>query len=305
MKIKSNYFDIKLLKNLYKKNTNITNFLKNKLGIDYNTPEIIEIAYELQAGSYIEAVERNLKESKSYASELSLILKKHINSENTLLDVGTGEMTTISLVLSMLDDKPKVTFALDLSWSRIYRGMSFAEKYLGDYILQLKPFVADIFEIPFADKSIDFTTSSHALEPNGASLKELLHELFRVTKKQLILFEPYYEKNSPKGKKRMDSLGYIKDLEKTAKDLGGKVVDIIKINNISNNLNPTYCFVIEPSNSTNVKKPTKYSVPGTNLILKRKKTYYCSIESGVSFPIIENIPILKSNSKILTTTLDK
>ena len=77
-------------------------------------------------------------------------------------------MTTISLVLSMLDDKPKVTFALDLSWSRIYRGMSFAEKYLGDYILQLKPFVADIFEIPFADKSIDFTTSSHALEPNGA-----------------------------------------------------------------------------------------------------------------------------------------
>ena len=45
------------------------------------------------------------------------------------------------------------------------------------------------------------------------TLEALLRELFRVTKKKLVLFEPSYELNSEEGKVRMDRLGYIKDIE--------------------------------------------------------------------------------------------
>ena len=294
MYIKPDYFDIELLKSLYRKNINITDFLKNKLGINHNTPEIIEIAYELQSGSYIKKFYDNLEQSIAITKEMVLIYKKHLNSNNTLLDIGTGEMTTLSLVLSMLDVKPKVTFAFDLSWSRIYKGIPFAQKHLGDYVHKLKPFVSNMFEIPFPEKSIDVLTSNHSLEPNGKNLKKLLSELFIVTRQKLILFEPYYEENSIEGKKRMDSLGYIKGVEKTTQELGGNVVDIIKVNNVYNKLNQTYCFIIEPKKRMNIEYYPKFSVPGKNLILKNKKAYYYSAESGVSFPVIENIPILKS-----------
>ena len=86
--------------------------------------------------------------------------------------------------------------------------------------------------------------------------------------------------------------------------MGGNVVDIIKVNNVYNKLNQTYCFIIEPKKRMNIEYYPKFSVPGKNLILKNKKAYYYSAESGVSFPVIENIPILKSDSRILTTALD-
>ncbi len=69
--------------------------------------------------------------------------------------MSTLEMTTLSLVLNDLKIKPKITFAFDISWSRIYCGNFFVEKHLKNYNSKLVPFVADIFEIPLQDKSID------------------------------------------------------------------------------------------------------------------------------------------------------
>ncbi len=117
---------------------------------------------------------------------------------------------------------------------------------MGDDYQRIKPFVADINEIPLLDKSINITTSSHALEPNGGKLKELLKELFRVTADKLVLFEPCYKINTQEGKNRMDNLGYIKNIEEIVSDLGGKMIDKVAIKNISNPLNPTACFIITP-----------------------------------------------------------
>ena len=90
---------------------------------------------------------------------------------------------------------------------------------------------ADIKSIPLKSNSIDVIISNHALEPNGKYLSDLIKELFRVVKKKLILFEPSYELNSLKGKKRMDKLGYIKNIKSTVKNLGGSLVEIIPIKN--------------------------------------------------------------------------
>ena len=71
---------------------------------------------------------------------------------------------------------------------------------------------------------MNVTTSSHALEPNGGRLKQLMAELFRVTIDKLVLFEPCYEINTDAGKERMDRLGYIKNLDGVIAELGGKII---------------------------------------------------------------------------------
>ena len=48
------YLDLQEVKNIYNKGKNITQYLRKKLNQKNNTSEIIEIAYDLQAGSYIQ-----------------------------------------------------------------------------------------------------------------------------------------------------------------------------------------------------------------------------------------------------------
>lgn len=305
------HFDILEAKKAYKEGKNITELLRSQKNIELNTSEIIETAYDLQAGSYIEYILNNPTQTTAYTTELALILDCHTTKSDTLLDIGTGELTTLSHTIRRLKNKPKQVFAFDLSWSRIYKGINYAKDVMGPDYKLLTPFVADINQIPLLDKSINITTSSHALEPNGEKLKELLAELFRVTIDKLVLFEPCFEINTEEGRKRMERLGYIKNIEGTVEDLGGKLIEKILIKNISNPLNPTVCFIITPP-PTKMKEisPCKsdvksgiFSVPGTNIQLKKFENYYFSNQVGLCYPILLSIPILKSNASILASSL--
>jgi SAM-dependent methyltransferase len=303
-KRKIEHFDIAAAKKAYADGGNITELLRKQKNSSLNTPEIIEIAYDLQAGTYIESIKKNPKQSALYTSELAQILSHHIKPNSSLLDIGTGELTTLSLVFSELKQKPSEVLAFDISWSRIYKGIGFAQQKMGADFQILTTFVGDISEIPLLDKSINITTSSHALELNGGKLKELIEELFRVTTDKLVLFEPCYEINSKEGKERMDKLGYIKNINGIVEDLGGDVVGKIKIENTSNPLNPTVCFVIKPP-AINTDSPSKkeFSVPGTNISLQKEDNFYYSSQIGLCYPILKNIPILKSSCAILATSL--
>jgi ubiquinone/menaquinone biosynthesis C-methylase UbiE len=300
------HFDIIAAKKAYVEDRNIPELLRKQKNLDQNTPEIIELAYDLQAGSYIENVEKNPQQSALYTAELAEILNHHISPNCSLLDIGAGELTTISLVLAKLAQKPSNVFAFDLSWSRIYKGINFAQKNLKHDFHRLNLFVGDISEIPLLDKSVNITTSSHSLEPNGGKLKELLVELFRVTSDKLVLFEPCYEINSKEGKARMDNLGYIKNMDDVVEELGGKIIEKLAIKNISNSLNPTVCFVIKPP-PINIQPPRMqniiFSVPGTNISLQKVDDFYFSTHIGLSYPILKKIPILKSSCAILSTLL--
>ena len=53
------YSQLKLAIEAYVKGENVTELLRNVTGSDYNDSEIIEIAYDLQAGTYIENIEKN------------------------------------------------------------------------------------------------------------------------------------------------------------------------------------------------------------------------------------------------------
>ena len=307
MKRHLNHFDIIAAKRAYKDGINITEILRSQQNLNSNTPEIIETAYDLQAGSYIKA-ELN-KPNKAHGSELAGILDDHVTETASLLDIGTGELTTLSNVLVRLKNMPKAVYACDISWSRIYKGIAYAKGVIG---INFKPetvFVADINEIPLLDKSVNITTSSHALEPNGGKLEALMSELFRVTKDKLVLFEPCYEINTEDGQRRMEKLGYIKNIDGVVDTLGGKVTEKIRIKNLSNPLNPTVCFIIiPPANkrafADNICGPqTCFSVPGTNLPLKKVEDYYFSDQVGLCYPTLKGVPILKSNTAIMASAL--
>jgi SAM-dependent methyltransferase len=300
------FIDVLELKSIYQKGENVTQYLRTKFGSEDNSSQIIEIAYDLQAGSYTDVAQSNRDQAERYATELSEILTEHLESGDSLLDVGTGEITTLTLVLNKVDIELSDILALDLSWSRLSVGMNFHRENR-KIKLPLKPFVADIKEIPLHEKCVDVVTSSHALEPNGKNLETLLRELFRVTKKKLVLFEPSYELNSEEGKVRMDSLGYIKDIEGTVSKLGGKVLDVIPIQNIeypwANPLNPTTCYIIEPPiQSVKHLDAVTFCVPGTNFKLEADAQHLFSKDTGLVFPILDEIAILKTTSAILATS---
>ena len=296
------YLDLSEAKEIYKQGKNVTQYLRNKYNESENTSEIIEIAYDLQAGSYIEGVNSNFQKAEAYANELSNLLKKHLKSGDSLLDIGTGEITTLSLILNNIDIGLSNVLAFDISWSRLFKGGKFHQKNNKTNI-SIEAFVADIKEIPLHGKCIDVVTSNHALEPNGRNLHILLKELFRITKRKLVLFEPSYELNSKEGKERMDRLGYIKNIEAEVEKLGGKVTDIIPICNTSNPLNPTACYVIEPASvkSVSLESP-KYCVPGTDLKMENNGSFLLSKDTGLVFPVLDGIPILRTNSAILATS---
>jgi ubiquinone/menaquinone biosynthesis C-methylase UbiE len=296
------YMDLTAAKQAYSRGENITTHLKEKFQIKENSSAIIEISYDLQAGSYIKGVKSNRQKAELYSAELAEILDQNLKPMDSLLDVGTGELTTLTLMLGKCTKKLSVVLAFDISWSRLFLGKQFFTENTQYQSHCLRAFVADMKAIPLPAKCVDVATSSHALEPNGKNLAELLLELFRVTKRKLVLFEPSYELNSPEGRRRMDTLGYIRGIEQVVEDLGGKILDVIQIKNVSNPLNPTACYVIEPPcNLEIVSTEPSFSVPGTDFPLSQNNTFFLSGDTGLVFPILDNIPILKTEYGILAT----
>lgn len=299
------YMDLIEARAVYASGNNVTDYLRKKLNENVNTSEIIEIAYDLQAGSYTQYVNTNRRKAESYASELANFLKEHIDSQTSILDVGTGELTTLTLILNELKSSMSEVYAFDISWSRIKKGREFLYQNILDANQEIETFVADMKCIPMRTKSVDVVTSSHALEPNGKELSLILDELFRVARKKLVLFEPSYELNSAEGRRRMDRLGYIKNLEGIVANAGGRVTDIDRVENAVNPLNPTACYVIEPPKHilNDEKVRLDLCVPGTDFRLKRRGSFFVSCETGIAFPILDEIPILTTRHGILATAL--
>lgn len=307
------YFDILAARRAYAEGRNVTALLRDQKGLDRNTSDIIETAYDLQAGTYIQGTEQNKAHALRYAAEMAGILQRHTLPQDALLDIGTGELTTLSLLLACLEAPPRQVLAFDISWSRVHKGLAYAQRNMGEAFQRLLPFVADIAEIPLVDQAVDVTISSHALEPNGGQLKALMTELFRVTRRKLLLFEPSYETNSEEGRQRMDRLGYIKGMDQVVADLGGKMIDKIAIEHTANPLNPTVCFVIEPPAAPAASRDDEherttdawFSVPGTNHPLVRMDGFYFSNATGLCFPVLKALPVLKSGSAILASALSQ
>jgi len=292
---KMDYLDLKKAQKSYLEGQNIMEFLRKEFKESGNTSRIIEIAYELQSGSYINFANSNKNIIDKYVNELSTFIAPYLDDNSSLLDVGAGELTTLSLLLNKLKKNNLDIFAFDISWSRLFKGREFFNENCVNKKINI--FVANMKQIPLGSKSIDVVISNHSLEPNRTDLRFLLKEIFRIAKYKCVFFEPSYELNSKDGKKRMDNLGYIKDIEVNVRALGGKVLDVSLIKNVINPVNPTACYVIEPPQKVtevNSNKP-KFTAPGTDFYLEKDGHFFSSPDTGLFFPILKEIPVIKSD----------
>lgn len=286
------------IKEIYANGGNIIKYLKSVNKNELNTIEDILISYDFQAGSYIKGFSNNPEFKDKYCTSLATIID-NLGNFDSIIEVGVGEATTLNNLIRKLTKIPSDVLGFDISWSRL----KFAKEFIADFELKnITLFTANLFEIPLLDNSIDIVYTSHSIEPNGGREEEAIKELYRITRKYLILLEPSYEFADDKSQKRMKEHGYVTNLYSTAKKLGYKVIEHRLFDYSSNPLNPTGVMIIEKKSSISNIPNLKCPISLTNL-LKYNDCLLYSKDSFLAYPIVDEIPCLLKENSILATHL--
>ena len=278
-------------------NTNITQYM---ISLGYSEERASEISYAVQTGTYEKVCLNNIVNFNSLSKKRSKLLNKYISPNSTILDCGCGELTTVSLESNHL--LPHILYAFDISLNRILHGVDFYKRY-GNMDMLLHPFCADMSNIPLPDSCIDIVKTVHSLEPNGGCETQILKELFRVSNRYVILFEPCYENEPPELQKYMDNHGYVKNIKNEIETLNGTIIEdfIFHDNHTSHPCKTaigrpnTHCFVIELTKK--VKNCPHFVCPISNVELKHHDNY--SHGGGYIYSKINNIPVLRENNAVI------
>lgn len=287
------------LKDIYANGQNIIQYLKSISNDNHNNIEDILISYDIQSGIYIKYFLKDYEIRKNNGESIAKLIDS-LGSFDSIIEVGVGEATTLSPLVKKLNKKPKSILGFDISWSRL----KYAQHFLNDFeIHDVHLFTGNLFEVPLLDNSVDIVYTSHSIEPNGGKEEEALKELYRITKKYLILLEPAYEFANENAKMRMKNHGFITNLYGTAKKLGYKIVEHKLFEyQWKPEVNPTGLIVIE-------KKPT--SGNECNLVcpitktdfIKHNDSFLFTKEGMLAYPILDGIPCLLKENAILATHL--
>lgn len=284
------------MRSAYSRGENVMEYARNFSKLSVNLPESTMIAYDLQAGSYIEWTRLNNDLAKAWCKQLAELIKPYISSETSLLEVGCGEATTLTGVLQHMPLQPKHVLGFDISWSRCSYGLS----WLMENHVKADLFVADLFSIPLEDDSIDVVYTSHSLEPNGGREEAAIKELIRIAKKAVILVEPIYELAPRKAQERMKANGYVRGLYDAVANLGGTVREYKLLEVNDNPLNPSGVLIIEKQSNNNIDSIV-WRCPLTFSQLMVSDEGYFAPSTGVFYPILSKIPVLRKENAIIAS----
>lgn len=295
-------FDISALRLAYSSGSNITQLLSEACP-DLGRSEIIEIAYDIQSGSYTKGATSNPERLERYANEIHEIIKPYLTSNDLILDCGAGELTTLSSLSKYLPNECNL-MACDISLSRLRVGRRFVECHMrSDIAKNLTLFVADMATLPLANNSVDVVLTCHALEPNHGREHDLLKELMRVARRKLLLFEPSWENANEAVRKRMEHHGYVRQLPDHIDALGGQLVSVVRLPHPLNPNNPTFCYVVDLADKINDKNDPLsfqfFQCPLSAEELRNQGSYWWSQEAGWAYPQIEDISCLRQKHAIL------
>jgi ubiquinone/menaquinone biosynthesis C-methylase UbiE len=216
--------------------------------------------------------------------------------------VGCGEATTLSGVLKHLNILPEKVFGFDISWSRCAHGI----EWLTENYVSANLFVSDLFEIPIEDSSIDIVYTSHSLEPNGGREEAAIRELLRVARDLVVLVEPLYELANSEAQSRMQKHGYVRNLKKTAELLGASVIDYRLLDYCGNSLNPSGLVIMAKNKKNEIKdSKTFWRCPVTHSKLTASNQGYYSQSTGIAYPVLGGIPLLRSCHAIVASSFER
>ena len=263
-----------------------------------NSEDMIEVAYDLQAGSYVKALndERMLLHKQSYTAELASVIRQ-LGEAKTIMEAGVGEATTLSFVLQQIPDI--TAFGFDLSWSRISVARDWLRAQGVDQRASL--FTGSIFQIPLPDSSIDVVYTSHSIEPNGGNEARAVQELFRVASKWLVLLEPAFDLATVEARNRMKQHGYCVDLLPAIQTLG---LDVLRHELFAHSINP-----LNPTGITIIRKPegpknvARLCCPATGSELTEVNGALFSSQHLAAYPVLAGIPCLRTENAILASLL--
>lgn len=288
----SNISLISTIREVYRRGDNVLEYLKDAQN-GRNDWQSIMISYDLQAGSYTRQAAETVDFTDRYTDAIAKVWSG-LGPWQSAMEVGVGEATRMLPLMSKLDaGGAREILGFDISWSRMRFALDNADKAKRT----TRFFVANLFEIPLADNSIDIVYTSHSLEPNGGREIEALTELCRVARRYVVLLEPCYEAASDEGKARMMRHGYVRNLGQRARELGYEVIEDRPFGVSINSLNPTGLTVIRIAKEAS--SATDFVCPITKTQLVRHGDVFFGPDSGLLYPVIDGLPCLLESSATL------
>lgn len=288
----------------FSRGENAMEYARKQLGRDVNTAVATLLAYDLQAGSYIKGALENPEGRDLWCSQLAEILNPLVVEGSSILEVGCGEATTLAGVLRALDRTPQA-LGFDISWSRCKHGLD----WLSQKQVAANLFVADLFDIPLDDDSVDVVYTSHSLEPNGGKEEQAVAELLRIARRAVVLIEPAYELSNEAAQARMRSHGYVRNLKQVAEKLGTTVSDYRLLDYCVNPLNPSGLLLLEKKRDKGNKLPPvseiKWRCPLTHSAMVESASGFYSSQTGVVYPVLSGIPLLRAEHAVVASAFEQ
>ena len=208
----------------------------------------------------------------------------------TVLEVGVGELTTLESVFDKFGPELDV-YGVDLSVNRIFHGL---KEYRKRHKVEPKVVKGNAISLPFPDNAFDLVYTRHTLEQMPTIYKEALDEIFRVSKRHVILFEPSYELATISQRIKMHNSDYVRGIMRFVKSRSNVIIKkFYLMKNSANPINHTACYKLELEKSTPMDNSRiSFVCPHAKTPLIKRDGYYFSEKSSRAYPIIEGIPIL-------------
>lgn len=258
--------------------------------------EIIELAYDLQSGSYTELFERRDQHPvfRSYAQAIDDAIAA--TGARSVLDCGIGEAT------KWLYGKRRVDRLLgfDISFSRLTYARHNLRKYRR--LKQIDVFRANLLRIPLRDSSVDLALTMHAIEPNAGRERAILDEVVRVASKYVCIMEPDYRSANRAMRARMTRLGYARNIfAEVSRCSDLHVLGTYKLENSANPLNETTVLIAKKVRHGHSR--FGYTSPVSGKPLMPRSGYLAEKQGGFLFPVVGNIALLDPRDAILASSL--
>lgn len=273
---------------------NVIANMRSEYAGDIAQAQAVEISYDLQAGSYIAAMDNPAYRATklAWASRLAALLDEL--GADSVCEAGTGEATTLCHVAAEMR-RPCHVSGFDLSLSRVL----FARDYLRRHQVEADLFCADIEKIPLPDAAVDVVITNHSLEPNGGNEAGLLRELHRVAARYLVLIEPDFEGGSEAQRQRMLQHDYVRAIPRHLAALPGRIMRHEPWPYDYNPLNKAALTVFEKLPSSQPRARFGFVSPITKRPLVPMGEYlYCETE-GLLYPAPFGLPVLRDEVAVM------
>lgn len=288
---------MRLLREYYQEGRNIMELLRGGAPGPVTDPAAVLAAYDLQAGSYVEAARDPARRPAllAYAAAVAALLEGL--GARSFLEAGVGEATTLAHVVGRSGGGPAPAAAgLDISWSRLAHGLRYARSEGAGVSLVL----GDLFRIPAPDDAFDVVYTSHSIEPNRGREAEALRELHRVARRHVVLLEPASALGGRETRARIERHRYCTGLADHARALGFRIVEHRLFDVCTRPDNETELIVLEKSAAAAPSAALPgFACPACRSRLETARGHRYCRECCLIYPVVDGIPCLLASASIL------